>query len=255
MNSGPKVQMMCMNMQEEVFHWRKSGDNFTSGACPYFKHPISLFSVCCMLLRCGSFVKALCVPVCTLSLLSLLFPSTRVPFYASPCNLQACRRQLSWDRSHLSEIHPPRSFDTREGHRHTTHSQRILLGLVAWQRWLIGLAGLRKGLARAEGIRSLSLIILSLCAPLRAEAAAAKSKPCLHVWVRVVTHTLTDTHRGSQTNLGQVLCTFTAKCPKSQTVICFSDCSSECDQHYLLISLTRYETWDLMSNHPVLLGF
>lgn len=221
-------------------------------AFPCFKHLVCFLSVACCFYVVHLWKR--CVPVCTLpwitTLLSLLSPSTRVRFYASPCNFQACRRQLSWDRSHMSEIYPPWSFDTREGHRHTTHSQRILLGLVAWQRWLIGLAGLRKGLARAEGIRSLPLIILSLCAPLRAEAAAAKSKPCLHVWEGVITHTLTDTHRGKQTKPGQVLCTLTAKYPKSQTVICCSDCFSKCDQHYLLISYQI--SWN-MGNHLMIL--
>lgn len=76
--------------------------------------------------------------------------------------ISACRRQHSWDWCHLSEIYPLWSFGTQESHWHPTHLQRILLGLVAWQHWLIGLAGLRKGLARAKGIRSLPLIILSL---------------------------------------------------------------------------------------------
>lgn len=81
----------------------------------------------------------------------------------SPClQHSACRRHRSFGWIRLREMHPLWCFVSREGHQHTTHSQRILPGLVAWQRQLIGLARLRKGLARAGGIRSLPLIILSL---------------------------------------------------------------------------------------------
>lgn len=79
-------------------------------------------------------------------------PSLQLPIAAS-------KRQHSCHCSHLSEIYPAWSFGAQEGHRRPAHSHRILLGAVAWQHWLIGLARLRKGLARAGGIRSLPLII------------------------------------------------------------------------------------------------
>lgn len=83
-------------------------------------------------------------------------PSLQLPIAAS-------KRQHSCHCSHLSEIYPAWSFGAQEGHRRPAHSHRILPGAVAWQHWLIGLARLRKGLARAGGIRSLPLIISCVC--------------------------------------------------------------------------------------------
>lgn len=114
---------------------------------------------------CEKFLKALvkvCLSVCVFFFyVCVLFWITSV-FLNLSATVAASKRQHSWDWSHLSEIYPVWSLGAREGHRRPALSQRILLGLVAWQHWLIGLAGLRKGLARAEGIRSLPLIIFSL---------------------------------------------------------------------------------------------
>ncbi len=126
-----------------------------------------------------------------------------VHFYESQCIAQplfscihqhlpataASKRQHSWDWSHLSEIYPAWSLGAQEGHRRPAHSQHFLLGLVAWQRWLIGLARLRKGLAWAGGIRSLPLIIFSLhSSESRGHGRKIKALPsCLRGGV--ITHT------------------------------------------------------------------
>lgn len=70
------------------------------------------------------------------------------------------------------------SSGAQEGQRHPAPSQHILLGLVSWQHWLIGLAGLRRGLAQNGGIRSLPLIIFSLRFSESRGHTATKSKPC-----------------------------------------------------------------------------
>lgn len=49
-------------------------------------------------------------------------------------------------------------------------------GPVSWQHSLIGLAGLRQGLAQSGGIRSLPLIISSPCTSLRAQVTHSRNQ-------------------------------------------------------------------------------
>lgn len=132
------------------------------------------------------------------ALLNLYCPLSISP--SLQLDIAAGKRQHSWDWSHLSEIYPGWSLGAQEGHRRPAQSQCILLGLVAWQHWLIGLAGLRKGLARAGGIRSLPLIIFPLHSSESWGHGHKKLKPCHHVWEGVITHT------GEQRDAWQALC-------------------------------------------------
>lgn len=113
----------------------------------------------------------------------LIGPSLHLTYAAS-------RRRRSWDWSHVSEIRTfMQSSGALEGQRHPAPSQHILLGLVSWQHWLIGLAGLRWGLAENGGIRSLPLIIFSLRFSESRGHTATKSKPCHRVCGRRVAQT------------------------------------------------------------------
>lgn len=145
------------------------------------------------------------------ALLSLWFPLWEPISRSLQLATAASKRHHSWDWSQLSEIYPAWSLGAQKGHRRSAHSQRILLGLVAWQHWLIGLAGLRKGLARAGGIRSFPLIISSLHSSeswghghkikalpscLRegyyAHRGAERGRLCVAAWSTIHSHKLSD---------------------------------------------------------------
>lgn len=68
------------------------------------------------------------------------------------------------------------SSSGQEGQRHSAPSLHILLGPVSWQHSLIGLAGLRQGLAQSGGIRSLPLIISSPCTSRRAQVTQPQNQ-------------------------------------------------------------------------------
>lgn len=89
----------------------------------------------------------------------------------------ACKSRHICDWSHRIEIYPEWSLGAREGRWCPIQWQRILQGVVSQQHWLIGLAGLKRGLAQDGGIGSLPLIIF----PLR-EPGPQKSKLCHRVW-------------------------------------------------------------------------
>lgn len=94
----------------------------------------------------------------------VLFVCTHLHITQLHLTIAASRKILhSGDWSHLNETDPGWSLGAQEGHWCPAQLQNILLGLVSWQHWLIGLVGLRKGLAQDRGIRSLPLIIFSLC--------------------------------------------------------------------------------------------
>lgn len=120
------------------------------------------------------------------------YSTTAAPLFIGPSlhlTYAASRRRRSGDWSHVSEIRTfMQSSGAQEGRRHPAPSQHILLGLVSWQHWLIGLAGLRRGLAQNGGIGSLPLIIFSLRFSESRGHTATKSKPCHRVCGRRALH-------------------------------------------------------------------
>lgn len=62
----------------------------------------------------------------------------------------ACKSRHIFDWSHRSEIYPGWSLGAQEGRWCPIQWQRILQGVVSQQHGLIGLAGLRRGLAQGR---------------------------------------------------------------------------------------------------------